>query len=102
MRGFLLAANRRGKEHPVTVSTTTKAKTKAAPDAQGKAPKRERVFSGIQPTGVAHIGNYLGAIRHWVDEQDVFENIYCIVDLHALTLPQDPAELRVSVRRLAA
>jgi len=86
----------------VTTSTTTKAKTRPAPSTQGIAPKRERVFSGIQPTGVAHIGNYLGAIRHWVDEQDIYENIYCIVDLHAITLPQDPAELRVSVRRLAA
>jgi tryptophanyl-tRNA synthetase len=82
--------------------TTSGRKTKPAPDSRATTKKRERVFSGIQPTGVAHIGNYLGAIRHWVDEQDLYENIYCIVDLHALTLPQDPAELRVGIRRLAA
>ncbi len=68
------------------------------------APKRarERVFSGIQPSGAPHIGNYLGAIRHWVDEQDIYENIYCVVDLHALTVPQNPRELRENVRQLAA
>jgi tryptophanyl-tRNA synthetase len=85
----------------IHMSTST-TKTKPAPSTKTQAPKRERVFSGIQPTGVAHIGNYLGAIRHWVDEQDVYENIYCIVDLHAITLPQDPDELRVGVRQLAA
>ena len=53
-----------------------------------------RIFSGIQPTGNLHLGNCLGAIRNWVGLQDEFESIYCIVDLHAITLPQDPAELR--------
>ncbi|MDE3228244.1 MAG: tryptophan--tRNA ligase [Chloroflexota bacterium] len=70
-----------------------------------KAPKkraRERVFSGIQPSGAPHIGNYLGAIRHWVAEQDIYDNIYCVVDLHAITVPQDPKELRENVRQLAA
>src|SRR5487761_1321494 len=68
------------------------------------APKlaRVRVFSGIQLAGAPHIGNYLGAIRHWVDEQDIYENIYCVVDLHALTVPQNPRELRENVRQLAA
>ncbi|HEX9038283.1 MAG TPA: tryptophan--tRNA ligase [Ktedonobacterales bacterium] len=77
---------------------------KAAPETRAKTahPKRERVFSGIQPTNTPHIGNYLGAIRHWVAEQDIFDNIYCIVDMHAITLPQKPAELRDAVRRLAA
>jgi tryptophanyl-tRNA synthetase len=64
--------------------------------------KRERVFSGIQPTGAAHIGNYLGAIRNWVAEQDLYENIFCIVDLHAITVPKDPIELRTATRELAA
>ena len=64
--------------------------------------ERERVFSGIQPSGAPHIGNYLGAIRHWVAEQDVFDNIYCVVDMHALTVPQDPNELRENVRWPAA
>ncbi len=61
-----------------------------------------RIFSGIQPTGNLHLGNYLGAIRNWVALQHDYECIFCIVDLHALTLPQDPAELRASTREVAA
>jgi tryptophanyl-tRNA synthetase len=61
-----------------------------------------RIFSGIQPTGNLHLGNYLGAIRNWVLLQNEFECIFCIVDLHALTLPQDPAELRASTREVTA
>jgi tryptophanyl-tRNA synthetase len=53
-----------------------------------------RIFSGIQPTGRKHLGNYIGAIRQYVEGQDRGEAIYCIVDLHALTAPQDPVELR--------
>src|SRR5204862_5170223 len=53
-----------------------------------------RIFSGIQPTGRKHLGNYVGAIRQYVDGQDRGEGIYCIVDLHAITVPQDPAQLR--------
>jgi tryptophanyl-tRNA synthetase len=55
---------------------------------------KARVFSGIKPTGPAHIGNYLGAVKHWVGLQDDYDTIYCVVDLHALTTPWDPAELR--------
>jgi tryptophanyl-tRNA synthetase len=54
----------------------------------------ERIFSGIQPTGRKHLGNYIGAIRQYVEGQDRGEGIYCIVDLHATTVPHDPAELR--------
>jgi tryptophanyl-tRNA synthetase len=61
-----------------------------------------RIFSGVQPTGNLHLGNYLGAIRNWVALQHDYECIFCIVDLHALTLPQDPAELRASTREVAA
>ena len=61
-----------------------------------------RIFSGIQPTGNLHLGNYLGAIRNWVALQHDFECIFCIVDLHALTQPQDPAELRASTREVTA
>ena len=61
-----------------------------------------RIFSGIQPTGNLHLGNYLGAIRNWVTLQDSFESIYCVVDLHAITIPQDPKELRASTREVAA
>jgi tryptophanyl-tRNA synthetase len=52
------------------------------------------VFSGIQPTGSIHIGNYFGAIKHWVSGQDDALNIFCLVDMHALTVPQDPQALR--------
>ena len=61
-----------------------------------------RIFSGIQPTGNLHLGNYLGAIRNWVALQRDFECIFCIVDLHALTLPQDPEELRHATREVTA
>ncbi len=62
---------------------------------------KKRVFSGIQPTGNIHIGNYLGAIRNWVASQDEFDNIFCIVDLHAITVPQDPKMLHTKIRELA-
>jgi tryptophanyl-tRNA synthetase len=61
-----------------------------------------RIFSGIQPTGNLHLGNYLGAIRNWVALQHDYECIFCIVDLHAITVPQDPAELRHSTREVTA
>ena len=60
-----------------------------------------RVFSGIQPTGEVHLGNYLGAVRQWVADQDEHDSIYCVVDLHAMTTPYDPAELAASTRRTA-
>jgi tryptophanyl-tRNA synthetase len=53
---------------------------------------KQVVFSGIQPTGDIHIGNYLGALRNWVRLQEDYDTIYCIVDLHALTVPEDPAQ----------
>ncbi len=62
---------------------------------------KRRVFSGIQPTGNIHIGNYLGAIRHWVASQPEFDNIFCIVDLHAITVPQDPLVLKAKTREVA-
>jgi len=62
----------------------------------------DRIFSGIQPTGNLHLGNYLGAIRNWVALQHDFDCIFCIVDLHALTLPQDPDELRQATREVTA
>lgn len=62
----------------------------------------KRVFSGIQPSGDLHLGNYLGALKRWVDEQGDKENIFCIVDLHAITVPQDPSELKKNIRQLAA
>src|ERR1700760_2093183 len=61
-----------------------------------------RILSGMQPTGNLHLGNYLGALRNWVKLQDSAECFYCVVDLHAITVPQDPAKLRQAVRETAA
>jgi tryptophanyl-tRNA synthetase len=63
---------------------------------------KPRVFSGIQPTGSPTLGNYLGAIRNWARDQDRYDNIFCVVDLHALTVPQDPRELRQHTWETAA
>src|SRR6202789_2426833 len=63
---------------------------------------RPRVLSGIQPTGSPHIGNYLGALKNWAKIQYDYESIFCIVDLHAITVYQDPAELRAKIREVAA
>ncbi|MEQ8164911.1 MAG: tryptophan--tRNA ligase, partial [Alphaproteobacteria bacterium] len=60
------------------------------------------IFSGVQPTGNLHLGNYLGAIRNWVELQADHDCIYCIVDLHAITVPQDPKELTRHIRETAA
>ncbi len=67
---------------------------------QTPSPKK-RVFSGIQPSGNLTIGNYLGAIKNWVAEQDKYENVFCVVDLHALTVPQDPQVLYEKSREVA-
>jgi len=72
----------------------------SSPTSSGNT--RGRIFSGVQPTGNLHLGNYLGAIRNWVALQDSFESIYCVVDLHAITVAQDPAQLRQSTREVAA
>lgn len=61
-----------------------------------------RVFSGVQPTGNLHLGNYLGAIRHFVDLQKTHECLYCVVDMHAITVWQDPKELAHNTREVAA
>ncbi|MBI4302750.1 MAG: tryptophan--tRNA ligase [Chloroflexi bacterium] len=63
---------------------------------------KKRIFSGIQPTGSIHIGNYVGAIKQWVDMQYEFDSIFCVVDLHAITVPQEPKVLRSQIRELAA
>jgi tryptophanyl-tRNA synthetase len=62
---------------------------------------KARVLSGIQPTGSPHIGNYLGALKNWVKIQYDYESIYCIVDLHAITIYQEPRELRTKIEELA-
>jgi tryptophanyl-tRNA synthetase len=62
----------------------------------------ERVFSGVQPTGNLHLGNYLGAITKFVELQKTHDCLYCVVDLHAITLPQKPEELKASIREVTA
>src|SRR5882724_3746822 len=62
---------------------------------------KKRIFSGAQPTGELHIGNYLGALKNWEALQDEYESFYCIVNLHAITLPQDPRVLRQKTLDLA-
>jgi tryptophanyl-tRNA synthetase len=61
----------------------------------------KRIFSGAQPTGELHLGNYLGALRNWVELQREYESFFCIVNLHALTIPQDPQRLAEKTRELA-
>jgi tryptophanyl-tRNA synthetase len=64
---------------------------------------KKKIFSGIQPSGTLHIGNYLGAVKQWVDLSSQFEeSIYCVVDLHAITLPQPPKELKAKILEVAA
>jgi tryptophanyl-tRNA synthetase len=62
----------------------------------------QRVFSGIQPSGVPTLGNYLGAIRNWVPMQDQHECLFCVVDMHAITVFQEPAQLLAQTREMAA
>src|SRR5436305_12907162 len=62
----------------------------------------ERVFSGVQPTGNLHLGNYLGALKRFVEMQETHPCIYCVVDLHAMTMAHDPATLRHTTREVTA
>jgi tryptophanyl-tRNA synthetase len=85
------------------MSIGTNQDTLTEPATQASTPPvKKRVFSGVQPTGNIHLGNYLGAIRNWVASQDLYENIFCIVDLHAITLPIKAKELHMNTRKLAA
>ena len=102
-----------------TTSTSTEETKSSSPDDEQEKKKKkkpirpERVLSGVQPTGSLHLGNYLGAIRQWVDFQneeqfnddgDVVpvENFFCVVDLHAITMPHDPKDLQESTLSSAA
>ncbi|WP_416830948.1 tryptophan--tRNA ligase, partial [Helicobacter ganmani] len=64
--------------------------------------QKSRVFSGIQPTGNIHLGNYLGAVKNWVENQEKYENIFCVVNSHAITIPQNPSILREKTYDLCA
>ena len=86
-------------EQSTPAPTTPDVGMTGAPAGEGRA-KRQRVLSGIQPTADSyHLGNYLGAVRQWVGLQDDFDAFYFIPDLHAITVPQDPKELRERVYR---
>jgi tryptophanyl-tRNA synthetase len=85
----------------MSIETNYKSGVQTAPD-NNNTPTKKRVFSGVQPTGNIHLGNYLGAIRNWVAGQAEYDNIFCIVDLHAITLPIDPQELHSNTHKLAA
>ncbi|MDJ0566866.1 MAG: tryptophan--tRNA ligase, partial [Microcystis sp. M49629_WE12] len=63
---------------------------------------KQRILSGVQPTGNLHLGNYLGAIRNWVEGQKDYDNFFCVVDLHAITVPHNPATLAEDTLAIAA
>jgi tryptophanyl-tRNA synthetase len=63
---------------------------------------KQRILSGVQPTGNLHLGNYFGAIRNWVEIQSQYDNYYCVVDLHAITVPHNPATLAADTYAIAA
>lgn len=92
---------------PVRCCAATAA-AQTAPEASTSAPsqpateRRKRVLSGVQPTGRIHLGNYMGAIKNWVKLQEDYDTFYCVVDLHAITAPHDPVELRTATRSVAA
>uniref|UniRef100_A0A383WPV9 tryptophan--tRNA ligase n=1 Tax=Tetradesmus obliquus TaxID=3088 RepID=A0A383WPV9_TETOB len=85
-------------------AATAEALTEPSTSAPGvaKTERRKRVLSGVQPTGQLHLGNYMGAIRNWVNLQEQYDTFYCVVDLHAITAPHDPVELRAATRSVAA
>ena len=69
---------------------------------EANAPAKKRIFSGIQPSGELTLGSYMGAIKNWVSLQEEYDCLYCIVDMHAITVRQNPADLRRrSVNQLA-
>jgi len=72
------------------------------PAAPTEPAVKKRVLSGVQPTGMLHLGNYLGAIRQWVANQELYDNYFCVVDLHAITAPHTPKELTKDTYRTAA
>ncbi|VAH79175.1 unnamed protein product [Triticum turgidum subsp. durum] len=76
--------------------------TASADEAPAPPARKKRVASGVQPTGMVHLGNYLGAIKNWVALQDLYETFFFIVDLHAITLPYDAPELSKATRSTAA
>jgi len=62
---------------------------------------KQRIFSGIQPSGNLHIGNYLGAIKNWAEMYEKYDSVFCVVDMHAITVPQEPEELKKNIIKVA-
>jgi len=85
---------------PVADAGSVEAQT--AGSSEGGPVVKKRILSGVQPTGVLHLGNYLGAINQWVANQDLYDNYFCVVDSHAITQPHDPKELTLATYRTAA
>ena len=100
------SAGRRCGIFPATLHMSASAPATSSSMTEGasddKPAVRKRILSGVQPTGNLHLGNYLGAIRQWVANQDLYENYFCVVDLHAITAPHVPAELTKSSFDIAA
>ena len=85
------------------VQMSTEAESYGGKGVDTKAtPQRQRILSGVQPTGSLHLGNYLGAIRQWVKNQDDYDNYFCVVDLHAITVPHDAKKLNQETLQAAA
>lgn len=105
MNGSTISSPESAKSEDVAVDDNTITSRKEAADTK-KSRRKSRVLSGVQPTGSLHLGNYLGAIRQWVSFQDEntddTENLFCVVDLHAITMPHDPKELEESTLMSAA
>ncbi|KAG2422238.1 hypothetical protein HXX76_016191 [Chlamydomonas incerta] len=87
-----------------TVATAAEPQAAGAPEkaTSEKVAQRKRILSGVQPTGKPTLGNYLGAMKNWVALQESYDNYFCVVDLHAITVPHDPVELRAATRSMAA
>jgi tryptophanyl-tRNA synthetase len=99
VRPLLPAVATSGMRRSVAAMCSSAAPETAEPE---KPARRKRILSGVQPTGSLHLGNYLGAIRQWVANQDDYDNYFCVVDLHAITAPHVPKELTLSTYRTAA
>lgn len=78
----------------MTNETNLAQSTDSVPETIKTTEKKKRIFSGVQPSGTLTIGNYLGAIKNWTTLQDEYDCIYCVVDMHAITVRQEPALLR--------
>lgn len=93
------------KEARINISASRKAQQalfSSSTQESSSAVRRKRILSGVQPTGSLHLGNYLGAIKQWVSYQHDYDSYFCVVDLHAITVPQDPKKLRTETLQAAA